>query len=680
MGQSRSKVPASNVQALSLAKGKDAQERVRRLVRGRSDAVSSRFRDFYDLFGLKKYASIDARTQEKIRSRRKELLLQWHPDKNPKHMATLCADITAYILSGEAVLLDADKKHRYDKELRTEENPKWWNLNWYLRWGYSILSVAGGLACIGLAATATVASAGALTPAALKLGVAGSALLTSGIKSGIKQGTDPNCTTAEFIKDAVVGGVQGGAGGAIGAAAAPAMVAVGGGAAIGMAAGVGAGAAAASHVIQDGADLLVSSGSLGKTLKQSISDAKTTEEVFSVDNAVRLVAGVAVGAAAGAAAQAVSSAISGAAANKAAELADDVSNVSRQALQQLTDGKPVLEGMKMVKDAAVDTAKKVVNTTGEVARETAKTVFAKALGGGLAGSAVNSTGQNLTDLGIRAVHLAKAEADKETWKRALKDSFVQYARDLIFGSVVTCTVAGTAAAGAQRSAQKFMDRENPRLLGLQDMAKDLDHHDLEGHARERHVVPLEALETRQDLQKRKSPSSGFHSDSYQEKAVQRFSETQKNPVEMGESVGVAVRKTEGGEYEYTECSKANVFYRDGSLVTAYPIPSPDAQWQSSPPNMEGSAALNITNRTRSCAPLSQSLAQSFRSVTSQVSTVPKKHQLVSLYPPVAGELQEYTAEDLEDLEDEEPTEIEDGPSETEIGSEDRPLVWSACGG
>uniref|UniRef100_A0A0G4GTZ1 Uncharacterized protein n=1 Tax=Chromera velia CCMP2878 TaxID=1169474 RepID=A0A0G4GTZ1_9ALVE len=272
-----------------------------------------------------------------------------------------------YILSGETVLLDADKKHRYDEELKTEENPRRWNWGWYLRWGYSIVAMVGGVACIAAAGALTVASAGTLSVPALGLGAAGSALLTSGIKTGLKQWRDPNCTHTEFIKDAVVGAVQGAGGGAIGAVAAPAVAVAATGAAVGIAAGVGAATAASSHLIENGADLMATSGCLGTQVKQSISDARTQEEVFSWGNVERFGVGVALGAGSGLVAQGVAGALSGTTAASAAGVTDDAANVSRALFQKTLGGKPLSGGMQMVADAAGRVGGKAMRVMGRVA-------------------------------------------------------------------------------------------------------------------------------------------------------------------------------------------------------------------------------------------------------------------------------------------------------------------------
>lgn len=65
--------------------------------------------NLYDLLGVKKNA-----TKEEIRKAYKKQIMYWHPDKNKSSNAS---EITAKLNEAKEILLDDDKRKKYDEEL-----------------------------------------------------------------------------------------------------------------------------------------------------------------------------------------------------------------------------------------------------------------------------------------------------------------------------------------------------------------------------------------------------------------------------------------------------------------------------------------------------------------------------------------------------------------------------------
>jgi len=305
--------------------------------------------DFYQLFGLERYAIMGSANQELLKSSSRKLLLKWHPDKNGSSKKDICEVMTVKIVCGRKVLEDPDLKRRYDLELRKiyGEQSAWSSVGWFSAWGWNVLSMAGGLALVIGGAVGAPFTGGFTTTACL----AGSTLLSSGIAGTVKLVTDPDCSTTEYLKDLGVGAAQGLAGGGIGCAAGPAMQGASAAAKIGHAAWCGAGTYAAAHAIKDGTDLAITNGLLGQRIQENISDAKTSAEVFSSDNAARLVVGSMIGACAGMATQAVANkfaaSVQGASQNKIdGTLVDDAVNAGTQVTKNAIDngGKAAKKG------------------------------------------------------------------------------------------------------------------------------------------------------------------------------------------------------------------------------------------------------------------------------------------------------------------------------------------------
>ena len=130
---------------------------------------------------------------EKIKHKFHELMLMWHPDKNQYKDQKECHSWTVYIKFGREVLLDPDLKRRYDLELKrqTKEADHWSSAEWYCKWGFNLVAMAGGIALI---------VSGCLVPAAfLGTAIAGSALLMTGVNGTATMIRDADCSIEEYV-------------------------------------------------------------------------------------------------------------------------------------------------------------------------------------------------------------------------------------------------------------------------------------------------------------------------------------------------------------------------------------------------------------------------------------------------------------------------------------------------
>ena len=229
--------------------------------------------DFYDLFGLKRHCKITEENKRRIESAYRKLCREYHPDRLPNRKEYAEAMMGKLTLAKET-LLKPDHKRRYDIELGG--NRGGWE--WYARWGCSVVSGLGGLAMVVVGIVAVPVTGGA----SIGLSIGGSALMSAGIKSGMKQYKDPNCSTTEFVKDYSVGLGAGAAGGAIGVGAGVAMAGAGAAACIGHAAWSGAAAVIASNVIDDTTNLAITNISMLEGVKDNCSDLKSNDYIFKL--------------------------------------------------------------------------------------------------------------------------------------------------------------------------------------------------------------------------------------------------------------------------------------------------------------------------------------------------------------------------------------------------------------
>jgi len=250
--------------------------------------------DFYEVFGLERYARMDAEGVQRLRTSCVQLLRRWHPDKNPPEEKEACEVNTVKVCLARRVLLDPDLKRRYDVELRRqrEETDRWSTIGWYIACGWNVVHVLGGLSAILVGVVGVPMTAGAST----WLSLFGSMALTAGIRGSIKLNCDPDCSTTEYLKEIVVGYVHGTANTFIcngfAAAAVPGASLA---AQLGNLTLTGASIQAAGHIISDCTDALISEGLLGPHLRNYATGGKTAGEVFSLNNGAKLAIGCAAG-------------------------------------------------------------------------------------------------------------------------------------------------------------------------------------------------------------------------------------------------------------------------------------------------------------------------------------------------------------------------------------------------
>lgn len=274
--------------------------------------------NFYEIFGLQRYAEITAKETRKISLRFHALMLQWHPDKNPPARKAECEIMTVKIQYARKILLDPDLKRRYDRELQKQAGT-WSYMDWYLRWGINVAAIVSGatlISCGGLAAFQT----GGLS---LGAAYAGSALFMAGVKGSVAMWRDEDCSWQEYTKELGVGAAVGLAGGAISVAGAGAVAGCAGAGAYIAAAGIGASTTTAAKLISDGVDVAVTKGWLGESVKNNITNAKTSEDILSIENAKQLARTAVIGTVSGLAAQGVADIANAA---QTSNFVDDVAN------------------------------------------------------------------------------------------------------------------------------------------------------------------------------------------------------------------------------------------------------------------------------------------------------------------------------------------------------------------
>ena len=103
---------------LVTAPGQSRSAYLRELVSRYADAEN-----FYEIFGLQRYAEITAKETRKISLRFHALMLQWHPDKNPPARKAECEIMTVKIQYARKILLDPDLKRRYAASFKSKPVP-----------------------------------------------------------------------------------------------------------------------------------------------------------------------------------------------------------------------------------------------------------------------------------------------------------------------------------------------------------------------------------------------------------------------------------------------------------------------------------------------------------------------------------------------------------------------------
>lgn len=402
--------------------------------------------DFYDLFGLDRFAEMTDDTVSSLHTAFRRLCRDHHPDRRPPEEKEQAEAMIVKLALAKETLLTPDHKRRYDDELRGTNAANGWK--WYARWGYSIVTGLGGLACVLAGVLAVPVTGGA----SIALSLAGSSLMASGIKTGMKHYNDPNCSDTEFLKDCAVGALAGAAGGGIGVAAAGAMAGASAVACIGHSAWSGAAAVAAAAAIEDGTDLALDNIPALKGVKESCADLKTTEEICSAAHIARRAKMVIGGAVVGVAVQGVANACVGGqqVSQKAAELTDDVANQvvtnANKAVQGASDGVRQLKNQVQNFNYGAEFGKALLKSTTENVTQ----------------AAIDHAGETLikTCLEGKSVGEAFREAGAAAWSSA------------------AVGVVSAAAVGAHVSAASTLQQTKFQLadaeLKLSDAQKHLD--------------------------------------------------------------------------------------------------------------------------------------------------------------------------------------------------------------
>jgi hypothetical protein len=570
-------------------------------------------KDYFELFELERYADMDDNAVEGARQKRKLLLLRWAPDKNMMHdepFRKKCGVLIDRVNTAWDTLSNPENRRRYEEELcdelddeaskkRKEEK----NRAGFWSWTLSGACLVAGGCLIAAACLNPVTFAGV---AVAKVGIAGSAFLGAGVRCCLKMYNDPNCSATELIKDAAVGAVQGLATGTIGAACAAkaAVAGVAAGAKIAIAATCGATSYAASHAINDGCDLLITNGCLTEKVKKEVTDSKTTDEVFSMDNGVRFVTGTVIGAAAGAAVQKVANAFAPKATSNASALVDDVVTVtaSNKNIHQAA-----LDAMEAAKNKAIATTTASLNTTKEAVKnltENTLTNIAKNSAANCAGTAVGVGVRTAVETGIATAHeMKKGKSFQGAIAQVGPEMCKSGGKQFLVGATIS-VAAGTLQHYAQRNAlQHSANRTVNQLESRLEELKAGDS-DCTGHCYERHVGTLDMIEARAKVLSNQtgkvSPSTAFVSKSEADSAIARFTnmidtlDTLRGNeyggiiVPMKSVAGYGVRSV-NGQFEYTECTSVRFVYRPTennphSLVTAYPVPGDNTVWSSVRPS------------------------------------------------------------------------------------------------
>ena len=158
-------------------------------------------------------------------------------------------------------------------------------MDWYLRWGINVAAIVSGatlISCGGLAAFQT----GGLS---LGAAYAGSALFMAGVKGSVAMWRDEDCSWQEYTKEL----------------------------------GVGAAVGTSSKAYIRCVDVAVTKGWLGESVKNNITNAKTSEDILSIENAKQLARTAVIGTVSGLAAQGVADIANAA---QSSNFVDDVAN------------------------------------------------------------------------------------------------------------------------------------------------------------------------------------------------------------------------------------------------------------------------------------------------------------------------------------------------------------------
>eukprot|EP00928_Gymnodinium_smaydae_P023356 TRINITY_DN19309_c0_g5_i2.p1 TRINITY_DN19309_c0_g5~~TRINITY_DN19309_c0_g5_i2.p1 ORF type:complete len:395 (+),score=49.51 TRINITY_DN19309_c0_g5_i2:128-1312(+) len=273
-------------------------------------------KDLYELFELERYACRDdsGRFEQQIKAKFREFALQYHPDKNSlmdDETKAENAKVLVYVTNGKDILLDPDAKQRYDIELRRARNEEsdWDSVRCWSRWMSNASLVLVGSFGLVVGGVAVGAATGG---SALALSIAGSSMLSAGIRGAIAHHQDPHATNYDYSKQICIGALAGGIGGACTAAVQVATIA----AQVGIAAAGGAGSALANHMIEDAANVLDGT--------QSVRDLMTAEHLATVGTSVVM------GACGGMAIQAVACGLQGCA-PQSQRIIDDAALVAKNA-------------------------------------------------------------------------------------------------------------------------------------------------------------------------------------------------------------------------------------------------------------------------------------------------------------------------------------------------------------
>lgn len=194
-----------SIEQLANVPGQSRSAHLRKLVSRYADAE-----DFYALFNLRRYSEIKEVETRKVSLRFHELMLQWHPDKNPPARKAECEIMTVKIQYARKVLLDPDLKRRYDRELHKQAGT-WSYWDWYLRWGINVVFIVGGAALVFGGYYGAFPTVGLSLFAAY----AGSSVFMAGVKGSLAMWRDEDCSWKEYGEELAVGAAGLLAGGAI---------------------------------------------------------------------------------------------------------------------------------------------------------------------------------------------------------------------------------------------------------------------------------------------------------------------------------------------------------------------------------------------------------------------------------------------------------------------------------
>jgi len=412
--------------------------------------------DFYEFFDLERYSGEDDPDEFKKKVERafRRLSLQYHPDK---HVVVDTTSAFKYLDMVRHVLIDPDSKRRYDLELRCKrgELAGWDACRQWSRWIANALLVAGGGACIvgGLFCAAPTAGAG------LGLGIAGSSLLTAGIKHCASQWHDPEQSDKKTFKQFGLGMAAGAVGGVIGAACAGAIAAT---ACVRIhlciAAGGGSTTALSSQVIVDGTDLAVGS--------------KSKEEVFNTEHAVLVAKKMAIGACVG-----ISVPVPGAA----------------SLIQSYSAGGQTVDDAATAPIAAGKTGNLAVLDAGEVAKESVTKMSDS-------GAACHTIAHAVYSAQLAASANLDTRVDEVAMHSAQEALVIEWSLDTVVDEVamqlakealVSMVVATTLSVATSLPSQSA---EHTKAVAMLDMEKQPTRQTSHGY--DRHSGPIEIAEAR----------------------------------------------------------------------------------------------------------------------------------------------------------------------------------------